>query len=218
MMGRMLRTRNSRRWAATAGILLLSAGSVRAFRGSYKPYRPEAPAYRQQGPSDAKAELAVFSDFQCPGCAQGVEAVKRLEALYPGALRVIYKHHPWFFHAAARQAAVLAECAGKQGKFWELHDRLFANQEAWSESGKPEEFFTKYAAEAKLDQAALAACRKDPSTMALIDSDLKESDAHWVGSTPTFFLNGKRLVGLKQLRTTGVTELDRLTKAGKGAS
>ena len=217
-MGRMLETRNSRRWTATAAILLLSAGSVRAFRGSYKPYFPEAPAYRQQGPSDAKAVLAVFSDFQCPGCAQGVEAVKHLESLYPGVIRVVYKHHPWWFHPHARQAAVLVECAGKQGKFWELHDRLFEHQDAWAQSGKPEELFSRYAAEAKLDAAALSACRKDPSMEKILDADLKEADEHWVASTPTFFLNGRRLAGLKQLRTTGVEELDRITKGGKGAS
>lgn len=214
----MLETRNSRRWTAAAAILLISVGTVRAFKVSYKPYQPSAPEYRRHGPADAQATLVVFSDFQCPGCAQGVSAIKHIESLYPGAVRVVYKHHPWWFHSLAVQAAVLAECGGRQGKFWELHDRLFERQTQWSRSDKPEEHFARYVAEAKVDEAALAACRKDPAVEALVTADLKEAEAHWVGSTPTFFLNGRRLVGLKQLRTTGVAELEKLAKAAKGAS
>lgn len=216
MIQRMLRTRTTRRLAATATLVLLSVGSVRALRGSYRPYSPQAPEARQHGPADAPAVLAVFSDFQCPGCAAGVEAVKKLEELYPGQLRVVYKHHPWWFHPHAREAAILAECAGKQDKFWEIHDRLFERQEEWGKADKPGPLLSKYAGEAKLDAAALEACRKDPSTASAVDADLKEAGDHWVGSTPTFFLNGRRLVGLKQLRTAGVDELERLAKPKAG--
>lgn len=222
----MLETRLSRRLVGTVAVAALSVGSVYAWRGTYKPHLPQAPEYRQRGPANAPATLAIFSDFQCPGCAAAVEPVNSLEALYPGRLRVLYKHHPWDFHPYARDAAALAECAGKQGKFWELHDKLFANQFEWAAPsgahGGPapkaaESFFLKYAAEAKLDLPALEACRKDPAIQTLIGADLKESDDHWIRSTPTFFVNGRRLVGIKQLRTIGTEEIDRLVKPGKDA-
>lgn len=195
----------------------MSAGSVLAFRGNYKPYAPDSPGYRQHGLPDAPAVLAVFSDFECGGCAAGAAATKQIEALFPGLVRIVYKHHPWFFHAHAKSAAVLAECAGRQGKFWEFHDRLFEDQVDWSRAQDPETFFSKFAAEAKLDSARLAACRKDPAVTAAVETDLKEAGERWVGSTPTFFLNGRRLVGLKQLRSTGVAELERLAKRTIGS-
>ncbi|MBI4348917.1 MAG: thioredoxin domain-containing protein [Elusimicrobia bacterium] len=213
----MFSTRMSRRLAATGGLLLVSVGSVLAFRGAYKPYVPDSPGYRQHGPSDAPAVLAIFSDFECGGCAAGAAASKQIEALFPGLVRVVYKHHPWYFHTHAKTAAVLAECAGRQGKFWDVHDRLFEHQMDWSRAENPETFFSKFASEAKLDPAQLAACRADPATTAAVEADLKEAGEHWVGSTPTFFLNGRRLVGLKQLRSMGVAELERLAKRRAGS-
>ncbi|MCX5788772.1 MAG: thioredoxin domain-containing protein, partial [Elusimicrobia bacterium] len=129
-------------------------------------------------------------------------------------VRVTYKHHPWEFHRYARLAAVFAECAGKQGKFWPVYDSLFARQSEWAISSSPEERFAAYAKEAGLDPAALAACRADPSAAALIDADLKEADDHWVQSTPTFFVNGRRYAGVRQLLSEGVPEIDKLLPRG----
>lgn len=217
MIPAMLKTRNGRRAAASAALILLAVGTVRAFRGGYKPYSPEAPAYRRHGPADAPAVVSVFSDFQCPSCAFAVEPVKKLESLYEGQVRVVFKHHPWYFHRNARKAAFLAECAGKQGAFWPVHDKLFESQAEWAEAPDTKALFNGYLKGLKLDSAALEACVQDPATAVLIDADLEEAEEHWINGTPTFFVNGKRCAGLKQLRSTGVEEIERAIKARKAS-
>jgi protein-disulfide isomerase len=173
-----------RRISCTLGILTASAVSVLAVRGSQKPYSPEAPSYRQKGPADAPVTLVEFSDF---------------------------KHFPLTrMHPKAKTAAIAAECAGRQDRFWDFHDKLYANQADWvKDKGKT---FEDYARELGLDQAAFAACLKDPSVPSVIEQDMKEADDRWVGSTPTFFINSKRFVGARQLTDRGVIWTDKILK------
>ena len=162
-------------------------------------------AFREKGPAAAKITIVEFSDFQCPACRVAQPPLRQILSLYGTDVRFIFKHLPLErIHPYARMAASVAECAGRQGKFWELHDRLYDHQDEWTANQEAaEKLIGVYAKEADLDPTALAACRSDPSVAASIDADGKEAADRWVSSTPTFFINGRRFVGAKQLQERG---------------
>lgn len=191
-----------RRFAAFCLVAALSAGSMLAARGARKPFSPDAPPYRRKGPESAKVLIVEFSDFECPACRHAEKPLRDLLALYQGKVRFVFKHFPLRMHAWARPAAIAAECAGRQGLFWEYHGRLYDRQEEWANE-KAESFLTGYARAFKLDMNAWQACRGDPALSALLEAELKDGASAWVGSTPTFFINGKRFVGAKQLGERG---------------
>lgn len=184
-------------------VLAACAASFLVARGTRKPFSSDAPAYRIQGPADAKVTIVEFSDFECPACRMAEAPMRALLKLYDGKVRLVFKHFPLErMHRWARAGAVASECAGKQGKFWEYHHELYDNQHEWP-SEKAEERFAAYAKKLKLDDAAWRACRKDPAVNEAISADAKDGLNAWVGSTPTFFINGKRFVGAMQLAERG---------------
>src|SRR5690606_40079899 len=85
--------------------------------------------YNTKGPSDAQVTLVEFADFQCPGCKATTGVLKAISQKYPTQVRIVYRHFPLPQHPLAQPAAAAAEAAGAQGKFWEMHDLIFANQE-----------------------------------------------------------------------------------------
>lgn len=214
-----------RLWSASA-VLLASAVSVQALRGSVKPYAPDSPAYRQKGAPGARVVIVEFSDLQCPACRFAVGPMKDLLKLYGEDARLIFKHFPLGQHKLAVPAAVAADCAGRQGKFWEFHDLAYENQQEWNPASPPgkeppplperektaRKAFFSYAKKLRLDPAAFAACIDDPAAAALVEEDRREADARWVLSTPTFFINGKRFVGARQLAEGGVPWIEKLLK------
>jgi len=145
------------------------------------------------GPADAPVTLIEFSDFQCPFCARAAPVLKTLKEHYPTQLRVVYKHLPLeSIHPRARAAAEAAVCAEEQGKFWEFHDRLFANAGTLSE-----EDLRGHAQAIGLDVAAFETCRTAPNRGAKIEADMAEAKAAGVTGTPAFVLNGVLLRGLQ---------------------
>jgi protein-disulfide isomerase len=134
--------------------------------------------------------VVAFSDFQCPFCARVNPTLAKLLADYPGKVRVAFKHMPLRIHPDAPAAHAAAEAAGRQGKFWEMHDKIFANQRELT----PEKF-KQYAAELNLDAALFEKDSADPAIKAKIDADLKEAEKLGVAGTPAFFINGKYLSG-----------------------
>ncbi len=217
------RTPLARRLCAASAVLLASAASVKAVRGSQKPYAPQAPAYREKGRPEAPIVIVEFSDLQCPSCRFAVKPVKDLLQLYGQDTRLIFKHYPLHQHLLAWPAAVATECAGRQGRFWDLHDLLYDKQADWAPQASkeaqasvkqppPPPDFIPYARSLGLDLTAFAACLKDPTVSAPIAADLKDGDDHWVLSTPTFFINGKRFTGARQLTEGGVPWIDKILK------
>lgn len=200
----------SRNLFCAAILLVLGLASVKAARRAHKPYSPSAPEYRQKGAVDAKVVIVEFSDFQCPACAAALPTVKSLLALYGKDIKIVFKHFPLRMHPKAPEAARGAECAGRQGRFWEMHDLLFESQTEWSEAGP--DWMAVYVKRLKLDEAAFAACIKDPATEASLAADISEGDGVWVGSTPTFFINGRRFAGGRQLSMRGTPWLEKQLK------
>lgn len=139
----------------------------------------------------AKLVLIEYSDFECPACAAYHPLTKRLAADFPSQVAFIYRHYPWFFHPHAKEASIVAEAAGRQGKFWEMSDLLFAEQERWAPVSKVEGIFLSYATKLGLDTTKFQADLKDPALTARVQRDLDEAKQLGVTYTPAFFLGNK---------------------------
>lgn len=153
------------------------------------------PTDRVKGPLDAPVAIIEFSDFQCPYCKVASEAAKQVLAAYPDKIKFAYKELPLSIHANAEYAAEVAECAGDQGKFWEMHDLLFANQEAFSKD-TPDQFKVtagKYANQLKLDKKTFDDCLYVGKYKSKIEADSKLAADYGVSGTPAFFINGQMM-------------------------
>ena len=142
------------------------------------------------GPSSAKVTVVAFSDFQCPFCSRAVPTLKQIETDYKGKIRVAFKQMPLPFHDKAHLAAEAALAANEQGKFWEMHDKLFANQQALDRPN-----LDKYAEELGLNMAKFKAALDSGKFKDRVDREAKEGAAVGATGTPTFFINGHILVG-----------------------
>jgi protein-disulfide isomerase len=143
-----------------------------------------------KGPASAPVTLVAFSDFQCPFCSKAVPTLKEVEGAYPGKLRIAFKQMPLPFHDKAHLAAEAALAANEQGKFWPYHDKLFANQQALDRPA-----LEKYAEELGLDMAKFKKALDTGKFKDKVDADAKEGAAVGATGTPTFFINGTKLVG-----------------------
>lgn len=145
------------------------------------------------GTDSAKVKLVEFSDLQCPACADAEPFVKKIRATYPDQVQVIYRHFPLPQHTHGREAASFAEAAGEQGKFWEIHDKLFETQADWSNLPEATAFFMNATLKLGLDENKVKQAVGSDSVKARIDADVAEGRQLGVNSTPTFFLNGRKL-------------------------
>ena len=142
-----------------------------------------------KGPADGKIVIVEFSDYQCPFCSQAEPLIAQVMEAYPKDVKRVYKQFPLTsIHPNAMPASKAAIAAGKQGKFWEMHDKLFANARALT----PENF-KKWAEEIKLDVAKFEKDMASPEVQSQIDKEMQEARAADVSGTPTIFVNGKRL-------------------------
>jgi protein-disulfide isomerase len=141
-----------------------------------------------RGGKKAPVTVIEFSDFQCPYCARAVPTVKELEG--NKNVRVVWKHLPLSFHPNAMPAALAAEAAREQGKFWEMHDKLFANQTALSDAT-----YLEYARDLGLDVKRFQEAMQSPRLRARVQEDLAAAGAAGVTGTPTFVVNGEVVVG-----------------------
>jgi protein-disulfide isomerase len=143
-----------------------------------------------KGNADAKVTIIEFSDFECPFCTRGKNTMDEVLKAYPNDVKVVFKNLPLPFHANAVPAAKAALAANKQGKFWEMHDKLFENQRELT----PENF-EKFAKELGLDVAKFKADMSDPALDAQIEADKKLAEQHGIQGTPGFFVNGVAVKG-----------------------
>lgn len=146
-----------------------------------------------KGNPEASVTLVEFSDFQCPACASFQPVMEEVMKSYGDKLRFEYKHFPLPIHPYAQQAALAAEAAGQQGKFYEYHDLLFKNQQTWSTSVTPGSLFIQYAEELGLDIDQFRRQQKSSVLRDAVRSDLAEARELGLTGTPTFFLNGERM-------------------------
>lgn len=139
------------------------------------------------GPEKATVTIEEFGDFQCPPCGRLSEPLNDLQKKYN--LRLIYRNFPLPMHAHAREAACAAEAAGRQGKFWKMHDLLYREQEVWSRSNDAKALFNAYAGMMGLDLSRFRSDLESPDVLEKIDKDQQRGTAIGVKTTPTIFLN-----------------------------
>lgn len=166
-----------------------------------------------RGDQNAPVTIVEFSDFECPFCSRATETVRKLEEKYGHDVRRVYVDYPLAIHRSAPRAAEAAHCAGEQGKFWELHDSFF--------SRKPgpvaDNDIRKAATDAGLDLQAFNACLESGKFAQTWKAGQEEGARLGVASTPTFFVNGRMIVGAAPLeRFTDVIE-DELARAHAAA-
>jgi protein-disulfide isomerase len=145
-----------------------------------------------KGAADAKVTIVEFSDFQCPFCDRVGPTLARLLEEYPDDVRIVYKHLPLSFHKDALPAAKASTAAGRQGKFWEMHDQLFASQRDLSE-----ERFVEIAKNLGLDVGRFEADYRSAAVAIEVAQDMNEARRLGVTGTPGFFVNGRFSSGAK---------------------
>ncbi len=153
------------------------------------------------GNANAKVTVVEFSDFQCPFCEKFfTDTLKQIDDNYikTGKIKLAFRHYPLIsIHPNAQIASEASECANEQNKFWDYHDLLFTNQAAWSPLTGSDitSSLTDYAGQVGLDTGAFATCLSSHKYKARVDADQAAGNDAQVNGTPTFFINGNRLVG-----------------------
>lgn len=147
----------------------------------------------------APATIVEFADFQCPACAAAHPAVKQMVKENSDTVRYIFRHFPLVnIHPNAQPAAYAAEAAGKQNKFWEVHDWLFENQKEWGEAEvSAEYFYEEFGEEFELEKDQFVSDFDSEEVRQPVADDFAAGRELDVTSTPTFFVNGKRVTGVQ---------------------
>ncbi len=143
-----------------------------------------------KGPESAPVTIVEWSDFQCPFCKRVTPTLAQIEKEYGDKVRFAFKHLPLSIHAQAPQAHAAAEAAHRQGRFWEMHDRIFANQRDLSVAT-----LEGYAREIGLDMEQYRRDVQSPDVKKKVDADLQQASKLGVSGTPAFFINGRFLSG-----------------------
>lgn len=146
------------------------------------------------GSKTAKVTLVEFGDYQCPFCGAINPAIEKLLADNKDNkdFNFVYRNFPLPQHQHAKISAEAAEAAGAQGKFWEMHDKIFDNQNAWTGNSQPLDVFTGFAQELGLDVNKFRDDVQNNRFQNKINTDLDDGNALGVNSTPTLYLNGIR--------------------------
>src|SRR5262245_37143353 len=163
-----------------------------------------------KGPADAKVNIVAFSDFQCPFCSRVVPTLQQIEKEYGKQVRVFFRHNPLPFHADAPLASEAAIAAGDQNKFWEMHDKLFANQQNLK---RPD--LEKYAQELGLDMGKFKAALDSGSGKGRIQADMALAKQVGANGTPNFYIDGRNLVGAQPFDKFKEIIDDEITRANK---
>lgn len=153
-----------------------------------------------KGRDNAKVTMIEFSDFECPFCERFFnETLPQIKKEYidTGKVRLTYRHFPLDFHAAAMPSALASECANEQGKFWEYHDKIFTEQSKIS--GKTGDIISQqlktWAKQTKLNIAQFNNCLDTEKYKEAVNKDVNDGKTAGVSGTPTFYINGRQLVG-----------------------
>ena len=153
----------------------------------------KGPGSDKTGSESARVTLIEYGDFQCPACAAYFPLVKQISEEFNKDLRIVHRFFPLTnIHKNAMLAAQTAFAAGLQGKFWEMHDKLYANQTSWSDIN-PRETFIGYAKDLKLDLDQFKKDLDEDSTKQFIESEMNKATSIGINSTPTFFVNNIRI-------------------------
>ncbi len=201
------RTKKQRLAAATAVNVHDPAGA-----------KPGAKPAHVRGSTKAAVTIEEFADFQCPPCGGISGIVKELERKNADRVRVVFRHYPLRNHANAVPAALAAEAAGLQGKFWEMHDHLFKNQGAWSKAENARALFAEYAGAIGIDTQRFTKDMEDEKLKARVTADQERASSMGVSRTPSIFINGQA-IPVESFSLNGLqTAIDSAAQGNKQAS
>jgi protein-disulfide isomerase len=165
-----------------------------------------------QGPEDGEVILVEYGDYECPHCGRAYPIVQQVQKHFGKRLRLVFRNFPLSeMHPHAEAAAEVAEFAGAQGKFWEMHDRLFENQPRLGEA-----LFLDLGEKLKLSTTALLQALEQGAFEARVRADFKGGVRSGVNGTPTFFINGHRHDGSFEFETL-VSAIHRAMDTAKSA-
>lgn len=142
------------------------------------------------GSPTALVTVEEFADFQCPTCAVAHPTMKEIQGIYGSRIKFIFRNFPLPMHDKSYDAAVAAEAAWMQGKFWQMQDQLFTNQKEWSLNPNYRQLWTDYAQKIGLDVPKFQNDMAGIATKSRVDLDLARGRALNVNSTPTILING----------------------------
>ena len=149
-----------------------------------------------EGAAEPKVTIVEFGDFQCPACSASHPITKQVLGQYGDSVKFVFRHFPLEMHDHAFDAARAAEAAGAQGKFWEMHDKLYENQEDWAEKDDYLAKFEVYAKDIGLNLDEYKKAMADKPYDPIISKGLTDGTAAGVNATPTFFINGQKMAGV----------------------
>lgn len=155
--------------------------------------KPGAQPTHFRGDANAVVTLEEFGDFECPPCASLHAELKQVEAEYGTRLRVVFRHLPLPMHKHAEAAARASEAAALQGRFWEMHDRLYETQDEWNASCDVQQVFKGYARNMGLDVDRFTKDMDAESISERIRLDQQRAESIQLASTPTLFINGRQI-------------------------
>jgi protein-disulfide isomerase len=173
--------------AQPAAVVPAAAAAPAALPANALQIRADDPA---RGNPKAPVTIVLFSDFQCPFCARVSPTLEEAERQYGDKLRIVWKHQPLSFHPHALPAAEAAEAAREQGKFWQMHDRLFGAQRELSP-----ETYERLAREIGLDLKRFQEAIRSGKFRARIGDDQRLAATVGASGTPTMFVNGEKVEG-----------------------
>ncbi|MBW2543341.1 MAG: thioredoxin domain-containing protein [Deltaproteobacteria bacterium] len=167
-----------------------------------------------KGPDDAVVTIIEFSDFQCPFCQRVVPTIDQIAAKYPTQVRIVFRNLPLNnIHPRAQAAAEAAACANNQGKFWDYHDLIFANNRALSD-----EDLERYASEVGLEMADFRQCVQNRETQQIVDADTAVAETLQISGTPSFLINGIPMHGAQSLEAFSEVIDAEIARSASGAS
>jgi protein-disulfide isomerase len=211
------------------GVALVTLGSAAVMVGIALRQRvkniPDSPSVATQkggsahvrGNPGAPVTLEEFGDFQCPPCGQFAGFTEELLKEYDSRLRVVFRNFPLPGHEHAREAALAAEAAGFQGKFWEMHDTLYREQASWSKAPNTRELFESYAGTLGLNMEQFKKDMDSDKAKERVDSDHALGDSLGIKVTPTLFIN-KRAMEPQEKNPEGVRGAINAALSGKSQS
>ncbi|MEM1348822.1 MAG: thioredoxin domain-containing protein, partial [Myxococcota bacterium] len=169
-----------------------------------------------KGAKNAPVKIYEFSDFQCPFCSRANNTIQEVVKKYEGKVQLVFKAYPLPFHKEAEPAHRAAIAAGKQGKFWEMHDKFFANQGGMKGKGDAgmQSMAEEYASELGLNMDKFKADYSSPEVAKQVKDEMAMGQKVGVRGTPNFFINGTRIVGA-QLAPAFEAAIEEALKAKK---
>lgn len=198
---------NARRIFAAFLLILFSTLTLVFLKALHKGVIMPVPSYRSAGAAKAAIEIYEYTDLSCPACTMSNELLHNVLRVYGNVIRLHFKHFPLEYHKWSKKAALYADCAGEQGKFFDYANFLFRNQDKWVGEEQEPKIFTALAENLGLDKDKLNICLNNLANTKRINLEIAEGNAKGLEATPTFFVNGKYARGphslIEQLKASG---------------